>query len=72
MKKEAEAEEKENNIKRGCYNNPLFLFPLFPPFAMKIFAVIAEMFVGDAGINLGGGDTDTCFIFMQCYNSRIS
>ena len=53
MKKEAEAEEKENNIKRGCYNNPLFLFP---PFAVEIFMDIAELFIRHVGINWGGGD----------------
>ena len=58
--------------RQGLDRQKLFSPFLFPPFAVKIFMDIAEMFVGNVGINLGGGDTNTCFIFMQCYNSRIS
>ena len=29
---------------------------LFPPFAMKIFMDIAELFVRHVGVDLGGGD----------------
>ena len=34
----------------------LFGFFLFPTFSMEIFMHIAELFVGDVGVNLGGGD----------------